>query len=94
MGAASITVLAPAQILRITGSTPAGAVRTVIRLAVIFRALAACLIPPLAARGAWPPAAPGGTGAPLRYRPDLWMIVLPASMYATATCSWARPPGR
>ena len=57
VGPASITVLAAAQILRITGAPAVNAVRAVraviTGLAVIFRALASCLIPPLIGRSAW-----------------------------------------
>ncbi len=83
MGAASITVLAAAEILHISGALLSGRGRAVITgLAVTFWALASCLIPPLAARGAWRHLR---ARAPLRYRPDLWMIVFPAGMYATAS---------
>jgi len=82
MGPASITVLAAAQIRRITGAPAVNAVRAVITgLAVIFRALASCLIPPLIARSTWRHLQ---RNAPLRYCSDLWMIVFPADMYATA----------
>lgn len=80
MGPASITVLAAAQILRVTGAPAVNVVRAVITgLAVIFRALASCLIPPLIARSIWRHL---HRNAPLRYRSDLWMIVFPADMSA------------
>jgi len=41
-----------------------------------------CLILPLVARSAWRHLR---GHAPLRYWPDLWMIVFPAGMYATAS---------
>ena len=91
MGPASITVLAAAQILRVTGAPAVNAVRAVITgLAVIFRALASCLIPPLIARSAWRHL---HRNAPLRYRSDLWMIVFPADMYATAGMQFGTAAG-
>jgi hypothetical protein len=88
MGPASITVLAAAQILRITGAPAVNAVIT--GLAVIFRALASCLIPPLIARSTWRHL---HRNAPLRYRSDLWMIVFPADMYATAGMQFGTAAG-
>lgn len=83
MGAAAITALAAASILRGTGSPAVSAVRPALSgLAATFWALASCLIPPLMARSVWRHVRPR---APLRYRPDLWMIVFPAGMYATAS---------
>lgn len=83
MGAASITALAAAQILGINGSPAVHAARPLITgLAVIFWALATCLIPPLIARSAWRHLR---RHAPLSYRAELWMIVFPAGMYATAS---------
>ena len=91
MGQASITVLAAAQILRVTGAPAVNAVRAVITgLAVIFRALASCLIPPLIARSAWRHL---HRNAPLRYRSDLWMIVFLAGMYATAGMQFGTAAG-
>jgi len=82
MGAASITVLAAAQILRIQGSAAAVAIRPALTaLAIGFWAVATILILPLVARGAWRHLA---RGQPLGYRSDLWMIVFPAGMYASA----------
>jgi tellurite resistance protein TehA-like permease len=72
MGGASITVLAAALILHEVGS-PA---------AVGFWILASSLIPPLLGRVAWRHLL---RREPLRYRTDLWMIVFPAGMYATAS---------
>jgi len=83
MGAASITVLAAAQILRGPGSPAANSARPVLSgLAIAFWGLASALIPPLIARSVLRHLRPG---RPLRYRPDLWMIVFPAGMYATAS---------
>lgn len=83
MGAASITVLAAAQTVRLTGYPEAAAARTIITgPAVAFGAIATGLILPLAARSAWRYVC---ARAPLCYRPDLWMIVFPAGMYATAS---------
>jgi tellurite resistance protein TehA-like permease len=83
MGAASITVLAAAQILHITGPTVLAAFRPVLTgLALGFWSLATALIPVLAVAGAvrwWRGHAAKG------YRRELWMIVFPAGMYATAS---------
>jgi tellurite resistance protein TehA-like permease len=82
MGAASITVLAAAQILRVPGSAAAAIRPALTALAVGFWLLASVLILPLVARGAWRHLL---RGQPLGYRSDLWMIVFPAGMYATAS---------
>jgi tellurite resistance protein TehA-like permease len=83
MGAASITVLAAAQILNGPGSPAVRAARPALAAAAItFWVLACGLIPPLIARGAWRHLY---RREPLRYRADLWMIVFPAGMYATAS---------
>jgi tellurite resistance protein TehA-like permease len=83
MGAASVTVLAAAQILRSPGPAALGPVRPVLTAAaVVFWAIASGLIPLLIARGAWRHLY---RREPLRYRADLWMIVFPAGMYATAS---------
>jgi tellurite resistance protein TehA-like permease len=81
MGAASISVLAAAQLL---GSGRAGeCLRTTVRSAAIaLWVLASCLIPVLAARSGWRHMR---RRYPLRYRADLWMIIFPAGMYATAS---------
>jgi tellurite resistance protein TehA-like permease len=82
MGAASITALAAAQILGIAGASAVSAARAALTyLAVIFWAAASSLIPPLAARSAWRHLR---ARAALRYRMDLWMVVFPVGMYATA----------
>jgi tellurite resistance protein TehA-like permease len=83
MGAASITVLAAAQILHLTGPAVLAASRpTLTGLALAFWALATGLVPALAVIGAtrWlrGHAARG-------FRRELWMIVFPAGMYATAS---------
>jgi len=83
MGGASITVLVAAQILHGPGLTALGAARPVLTAAaVIFWAVASSLIPLLIARGVWRHLA---RHEPPRYRADLWMIVFPAGMYATAS---------
>jgi tellurite resistance protein TehA-like permease len=81
MGAASIGVLAAAQLL---GSGLVGdGVRTTVRfVAIALWVLASCLIPVLAARSGWRHLR---RRYPLRYRADLWMIIFPAGMYATAS---------
>jgi hypothetical protein len=83
MGGASITVLAAAQILRGLGLAALGAARPVFTTAaVIFWAMASGLIPLLIARGVWRHLC---RREPLGYRADLWTIVFPAGMYATAS---------
>ena len=83
MGAASVSVLAAADILRAAGlprsGTPAGLLTGT---AVALWVVATGLILPLAGRSAWRHLR---AGAPLAYRPDLWMVVFPAGMYATAS---------
>jgi tellurite resistance protein TehA-like permease len=83
MGAASITVLAAAQILRITGPAVLAAFRPALTgLALAFWSLATTLIPVLTVAGAvrWL------RGRAARgFRRELWMIVFPAGMYATAS---------
>jgi len=83
MGAASITVLAAAQILHVTGPAVLGASRPALTgLALAFWSVATALIPVLTVIGAarWlrGHAAQG-------FRRELWMIVFPAGMYATAS---------
>jgi tellurite resistance protein TehA-like permease len=83
MGAASITVLAAAQILHGPGSPAMRTARPALAVAaVVFWVLASVLILPLIARGAWRHLY---RREPPRYRADLWMIVFPAGMYATAS---------
>ena len=82
-GAASITVLAAAQILGGPRSPALSAARTgLTAAAVAFWVLATGLIPLLAGRSAWRHLF---RRQPLRYRSDLWMVVFPAGMYATAS---------
>lgn len=65
------------------GAPPAGITRgALLRLAVGFWVFATGLIPLLAAQGGWRHL---WRHARLRYRTDLWMIVFPAGMYATAS---------
>jgi tellurite resistance protein TehA-like permease len=83
MGAASITVLAAALILHDTGSPAVRAVRPALTDAAVgFWILASSLIPLLLGRVAWRHLL---RREPVRYRADLWMIVFPAGMYATAS---------
>jgi tellurite resistance protein TehA-like permease len=92
MGAASITVLAAAQILDMPGAPAAGISRAeLVALAVGFWAFATSLIPLLAARGAWRHLR--GQARP-RYRADWWMIVFPAGMYATASIQLGTAAGQ
>jgi tellurite resistance protein TehA-like permease len=83
MGAASITVLAAAQILHVTGPAVLAAFRPALTgLAFAFWSLATALIPVLTAAGAvrWL------RGHAVRgFRREQWMIVFPAGMYATAS---------
>jgi tellurite resistance protein TehA-like permease len=83
MGAASITVLAAALILHDAGSPAVRAARTALTGAAVgFWILACSLIPLLLGRVAWRHLL---RREPVRYREDLWMIVFPAGMYATAS---------
>ena len=92
MGAASISVLAAAEILLGPGSGPVRAARPALTgLATGLWILATGLILPLVARSLWRHR-PGR--APLRYRGDLWMIVFPAGMYATASLQLGTAAGR
>jgi hypothetical protein len=81
MGAASIAVVAAAGILRIPGAPAAAARAAITGLAVALWSLATVLIPLLAAATAARylrrPVRP-------RYRGDLWTVVFPLGMYATA----------
>jgi tellurite resistance protein TehA-like permease len=83
MGAASITVLAAAQVLHITGPTVLAASRPALTdLALAYWSVATALVPALTVIGIvrWlrGRAAKG-------FRRELWMIVFPAGMYATAS---------
>ena len=83
MGGASITVLAAALILRDTGSPAVREAQPALTAAGIgFWILAGSLVPLLAGRVAWRHLL---RREPVRYRSDLWMIVFPAGMYATAS---------
>lgn len=83
MGAASISVLAAAEILRGPGMPAGGAVRAIILvMAITLWLVASGLVPVLAAVTAalglcWPPR--------LRYWPGAWTIVFPLGMYAAAS---------
>lgn len=83
MGAASITVLAAAQVLHITGPAVLAASRPALTgLALAFWSVATALIPVLTVIGA----ARRLRGQAARgFRRELWMIVFPAGMYATAS---------
>jgi tellurite resistance protein TehA-like permease len=83
MGAASITVLAAAEILHDIPSPAVRAARPALTAAAVgFWILASSLIPLLLGRVAWRHLL---RHEPVRYRADLWMIVFPAGMYATAS---------
>lgn len=83
MGGASITVLAAALILQDTGSPAVRAARPALTAAAVgFWILASSLIPLLLGRVAWRHLL---RREPVRYRADLWMIVFPCGMYATAS---------
>jgi len=89
MGAASISVLAGAQLLAAPGA--AGGSRGVITaLAVAGWVLATALLVPLVVRSGWRHLR---HRVPLRYRADLWMIVFPAGMYAAASLRLGREAG-
>jgi tellurite resistance protein TehA-like permease len=89
MGAASISVLAGAELLAVPG--PAGGGRGLITgLAVACWAMATVLIVPLAARSGWRHLR---HRVPLRYRADLWMVVFPAGMYAAASLRLGQQAG-
>ena len=83
MGGASITVLAAALILQDMGSPAVRAARPALTAAAVgFWILASSLIPLLLGRVAWRHLL---RREPVRYRADLWMIVFPCGMYATAS---------
>jgi tellurite resistance protein TehA-like permease len=83
MGGSSITVLAAALILQDAGSPAVHAVQPALTAAAVcFWILASSLIPVLLGRVAWRHLL---RREPVRYRADLWMIVFPAGMYATAS---------
>ncbi|HEV2260470.1 MAG TPA: hypothetical protein VGS06_45780 [Streptosporangiaceae bacterium] len=83
MGAASITVLAAAQVLELTRAAGLTGFRPALTdLGLVFWSVATGLIPALAVLGAvrWRHGL-----APRGFRRELWMIVFPAGMYATAS---------
>jgi len=88
MGAASITVLSAAQVLELirvaAPAAPTGLRSPLTSLALAFWSVATGLIPALLALGAirWRPRDPL---APRGFRREMWMIVFPAGMYATAS---------
>ncbi len=83
MGAASITVLAAAQILHAVGVSVLSAARPAVTdIALAFWAVATALIPVLVVTGA---ARRLRGHSPRGFRRELWMIVFPVGMYATAS---------
>ncbi len=83
MGAASITVLAAAQVLHITGVAVLSAPRPAVTdIALAYWAVATALIPVLTVIGAARRLRGHG---PTGFRRELWMIVFPVGMYATAS---------
>jgi tellurite resistance protein TehA-like permease len=89
MGAASISVLAGAELLTVPAATGGGR-GLITGLAVACWAMATVLIVPLAARSGWRHLR---HRVPLRYRPDLWMVVFPAGMYAAASLRLGQQAG-
>jgi tellurite resistance protein TehA-like permease len=82
MGAASLAVLGAAGILSLRAPAALAMGRPVITgIAVALWILATGLIPVLLGRAAWRHLR---WRVPLRYRADLWVVVFPAGMYATA----------
>jgi tellurite resistance protein TehA-like permease len=83
MGATAITVVAGADIVRLSVHPVAAPVRDVVEGAVVlFWALGTWLIPPLIAVGVWRHVR---HRVPLRYEPVLWSIVFPIGMYGVAS---------
>jgi tellurite resistance protein TehA-like permease len=83
MGAASISVLAAAHILRIVGAPAVAAGRPgITATAIVLWVVATCLIPVLAAATAasWLRSRPRP-----RYQASAWMVVFPLGMYSTAS---------
>ena len=89
MGAASISVLAGAELLAVPGPAVGGR-GLITGLAVACWAMATALIVPLAARSAWRNLR---HRVPLHYRADLWMVVFPAGMYAAASLRLGQQAG-
>ena len=83
MGAASITVLAATQIIPVASAAGLTGVRPVLTgAAVVFWSVATALIPVLTAIGL---SRRLRRHESMRFRRELWMIVFPAGMYATAS---------
>jgi len=83
MGAASITVLGAAQALEAAGSAGLAGVRSALTgLGLVFWSVATAFIPALVVFGTT--RRRRGLG-PRGFRRELWMIVFPAGMYATAS---------
>jgi tellurite resistance protein TehA-like permease len=83
MGATAITVVAGADIVRMSVSPIATAVRNVVEGgSVLFWAFGTWLIPPLIAVGVWRHVR---HRIPLRYEPALWSIVFPIGMYGVGS---------
>jgi tellurite resistance protein TehA-like permease len=89
MGAASITVVAGAQLLLAHAGTLIGT--TVMKaLCVAIWLVATALVPVLVVRSGWRHLR---KSAPLSYRSELWMVVFPIGMYATAGIQLGRATG-
>jgi tellurite resistance protein TehA-like permease len=83
MGATAITVVAAADIVRMSGTPVRGAVHGLVEgAAVVFWAFGTWLIPPLIAAGFWRHVR---HRVPLRYEPALWSIVFPLGMYGVGS---------
>jgi tellurite resistance protein TehA-like permease len=83
MGAAAISVLAGAQVLRLPSSTLQAAVHDVVAgSSVMLWAFGTWLIPLLVVLGVWRHAL---RRVPLAYEPALWSIVFPVGMYGAAS---------
>ena len=80
MGAASITVVAGAQLL-LAHAGPLIGTAIMTALCVSFWLVATALVPVLAVRSGWRHLR---ISARLSYRCELWMVVFPIGMYATA----------
>lgn len=83
MGAAAISVLAGAQIMRLPpGSLPAPGPAVVTGLSVMLWAFGSWLVPLLVIAGVWRHVR---CRVPLAYDPAMWAIVFPVGMYGVAS---------